>query len=87
MRGFDADIFLSVNAGDFVVINKSLSSEGDYELNWWMGQVLFVQGGARDPSHNSLFQVADVDTGFVRWVNADLIITVLRPALSSEFIQ
>ena len=34
--------------------------------------------GARDPKVNSLFQIADVDNGTVRWVNADLVSHVVH---------
>ena len=37
-----------------------------------MADVIFVDGGARNPKVPTLFQVADVDSGVVRWVNADL---------------
>ena len=46
--------------------------------NWWMGQVLCCKGGATDPNINSLFQVADIDDGAVKWVNADGVIHVLH---------
>ena len=39
--------------------------------DWWIGQIIWVEGGARDPAVPSLFQAADVDTGEVRWINAD----------------
>ena len=60
--GSDA-LFLHVKAGMSVVV-----TEGD---QWWIGDVIFAEGGARDPKVPTLFQVADVDTGAIRWVNAD----------------
>ena len=30
-------------------------------------------GAARDPSIHNLFQIADVDTGVIKWVNAELV--------------
>ena len=36
-----------------------------------MATVLFVEGSARDPRAPSLFQVSDIDTGIVQFVNAD----------------
>ena len=45
-------------------------SDGD---DWWMGDILHVDGGARDPKIPTLFQIVDVDSGVVRWVNADLV--------------
>ena len=41
--------------------------------DWYMGQVLHCGGAARDPSMHNLFQIADVDTGVIKWVNADLV--------------
>jgi len=38
-------------------------------------------GAARDPSIHNLFQIADVDSGVIRWVNADLVTQIL-PAIS-----
>ena len=33
--------------------------------------------GARDPGIHNLFQIADVDLGVIRWVNADLVSHVI----------
>ena len=30
---------------------------------WWMGDVIYKEGGARDPKVPTLFQIACVDTG------------------------
>ena len=64
--------FLGFKAGDVVLVEPS---QGDpacgNKQDWWMGQIIWVEGGARDPSAPSLFQAADVDTGQVRWINAD----------------
>ena len=38
-----------------------------------MADVIFVEGGARNPKVPTLFQVANVDSGVVRLVNADLV--------------
>ena len=35
--------------------------------------MIWVDGGARNPKVPTLFQVVDVDTGIVTWVNADLV--------------
>ena len=57
------------------VIVKHLPEIGLPERSekWWMADVIFVEGGARNPKVPTLFQVADVDSGVVRWVNADLV--------------
>ena len=41
--------------------------------DWRMADVIWVDGGARNPKVPTLFQVADVDTGVINWVNADLV--------------
>ena len=57
------------------VIVKHLPEIGqaDKPESWWMADVIFVDGGARNPKVPTLFQVANVDSGVVRWVNADLV--------------
>ena len=40
--------------------------------DWRMADVIWVDGGARKPKVLTLFEVADVDTGLINWVNADL---------------
>ena len=67
-------LFLSVKAGMTVIV-KHLPEIGlpDQPECWWMADVIFVEGGARNPKVPTLFQVADVDSGAVRWVNADLV--------------
>ena len=47
--------------------------------NWWMGQIVFCEGGAHDPKVNTLFQVSSVDDGLITWVNADEVTHVVRP--------
>ena len=58
-------VFLHVKAGDAVIIE-----EGN---DWRMADVIWVDGGARNPKVPTLFQVADVDTGVINWINADLV--------------
>ena len=59
-------IFLHVKPSDAVVITDSDGA-------WRMADVIWVDGGARNPKVPTLFQVADVDTGVINWVNADLV--------------
>ena len=58
-------VFLHVKPGDAVIIE-----EGN---DWRMADVIWVDGGARNPKVPTLFQVADVDTGVINWVNAELV--------------
>ena len=62
-----APVFLSVKVGMTVICGNSESDD------WWMADVIHVDGGARDPKVPTLFQVAEVDTGVIRWVCADLV--------------
>ena len=57
--------FLHVRAGMTVIVE-------DWK-DWRMADVIWVDGGARNPKVPTLFQVADVDTGVIKWVNADLV--------------
>ena len=47
-----------------------------------MADVIFVEGGARNPKVPTLFQVADVGSGVVRWVNADLVVHIISMGLN-----
>ena len=58
-------VFLHVRAGITVIVED--------EKDWRMADVIWVDGGARNPKVPTLFQVADVDTGVINWVNADLV--------------
>ena len=62
-----APVFLSLKAGMTAICG---STESD---DLWMADVIHVDGGARDPKVPTLFHVADVHTGVVRWVCADLV--------------
>ena len=65
--------FLRVRPGHFVIVAGDQLDQGD----WWMGQVLFSEGSARHPRLPSLFQVADVDAGVIKWINADAVSDVI----------
>ena len=58
-------MFLHVKAGMTVIVEEC----GE----WRMADVIWVDGGARNLKIPTLFQVADVKTGFINWVNADLV--------------
>ena len=58
-------VFLHVRAGMTVI---------DVDRNdWRMADVIWVDGGARNPKVSTLFQIADVDIGVINWVNADFV--------------
>jgi len=70
-------LFLSVRPGMTVCVATSFNAAADQD-DWWMGQVIWCEGGARDPKVNTMFQIADVDDGCVRWVNADQVTHIVR---------
>ena len=59
-------VFLHVKSGMTVIVT-------DTDGAWCMTDVIWVDAGARNPKIPTLFQVADVDTGVINWVNADLV--------------
>ena len=78
MAGTKPPIFLSVKAGDWVIVEGEQQVAHEFNDQWWMGQVVFCEGGARDPRVNTMFQVADVDDGGIFWVNGDEVTHVVR---------
>jgi hypothetical protein len=60
--------FLAVRVGDLVAVQA--------HADWWVGQVIHAEGGARCNA-NSLFQIACVDSGVIRTVNADAVLDIL----------
>ena len=73
-------IFLDVTPGMTVIAQHDHLTGEKADKDWWMGHVIHCGGAARDPKVNNLFQIADVDSGEIRWVNADLITHILPPA-------
>ena len=63
-----------------VIVRHDFLVGEEQDKDWWMGLVLHCNGGARDPKVYTLFQIADVDSGVIRWVNADLVTHVLPQA-------
>ena len=65
-------VFLHVRACMTVIIEDG--------KDWRMADVIWVDGGARNLKVPTLFQVADVDTGVINWVNADLVTHIVPRA-------
>ena len=76
-RRQERPLFLDVKPGMTVVVRCDFLSGETRDKDWWMGQVIYCTGGARKPEHHNILQIADVDTGEIRWVNADLVIHIL----------
>ena len=74
-------VFLDVVPGITVVVRHDHMTGEKAHKDWWMGQVIHCGGAARDPSIHNLFQIADVDSGVIRWVNADLVTHILPRAV------
>ena len=55
-----------------MIVWENPSRIGSESTDWWMGQILWVEGGARDPKVPTLFQVADVDTGCINLIKIGL---------------
>ena len=64
-------VFLHVKSGMTVIVT-------DTDGAWRMADVIWVDGGARNPKGPTLFQVADVDTDVINWVNIHLT-DLIRP--------
>ena len=58
-------VSLHVKAGITVIVT-------DTEGAWLMADVIWVDGGARNPKVPKLFRVADVDAGVMNWVTIHL---------------
>ena len=72
-RQGERPLFLDVKPGMTVCVQCDYLTGEKPTQDWWMGSVLHCGGAARDPSIHNLFQIADVDTGVIKWVNADLV--------------
>jgi hypothetical protein len=72
--------YLDVAPGMTVIVRHDYLTGEKADKDWWMGQVIHCTGGARKPEHHNIFQIADVDTGEIRWVNADLVTHILPRA-------
>ena len=70
-------VFLGVTPGDTVVVFESETVVDSSISDWFMASVLFVECSARDPKAPSLFQVADIDTGVVQFINANQVEKVM----------
>ena len=66
-------VFLDVVPGMTVVVRYDHMTGENADKHWWMGQVIHCGGGARNPKIHNLFQIADVDSGVIRWLNAGLV--------------
>ena len=72
-------VFLKARSGDVVIVWEHPELAGTDCGEWWMAEILVSEGSPRHPAALSHFQVIDVDTGTIRWVNADCVQQILLP--------
>jgi len=70
-------VFLHVKPGTTVIVT-------DTEGAWRLADVIWVDGGARNPDVPTLSQVAYIDTGAINWVNADLVTHICPRGLGPQ---
>ena len=69
---------LAVCAGQYVIVRSSAQSDQPGDDDWWMGQVLFVDGLDQQSDLYSLLRIWDVASGDIRLVPASLISHVVH---------
>ena len=77
-QGDAPPLFLSVRPGQFVVVSETPNVVMTDKTTWSVAEVIWCEGGARNPAHTTMFQVMDVDSGVVKWINADQVTHVLH---------
>ncbi len=65
-------ISLNVVPGMTVIVKHDYLTWEKAEKDWWMGKVIHCSGAVRAPSIHNPIQIADVDSGVIRLVKADL---------------
>ena len=70
--------FLDVKPGITVTVQHDLQIGEKRDKDWWMGHVIHCSGAARAPTIHNLSQIADVDSGVIRSVNADLVSHIVK---------
>ena len=68
----------SVRPGNFVIISDPQTTEPPVSDDWWLGQIIWCDDEVAHPGVGSACQVADVDDGSLRWVNAAEVTHVLH---------
>jgi len=69
---------LRVKRGDVVVV----AEPGE---TWWIGDVIAVRGGPRDPTVPDFLQVGNVDPPWwVCWIDTSCVVAVLMPCEAIE---
>ena len=66
-------LFLSIRPGQFVVVSETPNVVMSDKTTWSVAEVIWCELGARNSDHTTMFQVMDVDSGVVKWINADAV--------------
>jgi len=69
---------LAVFPGQYVIVRLPGQVDRRGLEDWWMGQILFREGSDQQLTAHSLLRVWDVDSGYVRLIQADLISHVVH---------
>ena len=77
-------VFLDVAPGMSVIVLHDFLTDARTAKDWWMGQVIQCGGAARDPKTHNLFQIVDVDSDEISWVNADLVTHILQKSAEEK---
>lgn len=56
LDGAKPPTFLSVEPGDYVIVQATQQVAQQLDDPWWMGQVVFSEGGVCDPRVNTMFK-------------------------------
>ena len=77
-------VFVAVKPGDVVLVWDHPELVDSDSSAWWLGEVIVMDRAATHSREPSLVQVADVDSGVVRWVNADCVQKLMLPFNSPD---
>lgn len=72
-------VLLGVKPGDVVLVWDHPELVDSDSSAWWIGEVIFLHRATSHSKEPSLVQVADVDSGVIRWVNADCVQKLMLP--------
>ena len=56
-----------------VIVRHDYLTGEKADKDWWMSLVIHSGGAVRDPSIHNHYEIADLDSALIRWVNADLV--------------
>ncbi len=75
--------FFGLKTGDLVLVQPSADSI-QTSTDWWMGWIVRRTVGADVNSGQTLYEVADVDSGEVRSVNSELVTRLVLTGMEAN---